>query len=210
MRWWRSPWTWSLWLHAAVLGTIAVFFGTRPDGLFAPPPAAAVGGPVPRGTAAETVAADAERRLAEAVAGARNQTPKQQFDDALTYARKLEAVGRPESMAEIGQAFGQALSFSPRAYAPAAKPPAGDFDVNSQLPYAVRRATGPDGGTVKRIVWVDKAGRTKEEELTPKHPMAASPLAIAALERLEGSATLRSFKDEVLLKVVDKLLEEKK
>ena len=209
MRWWRSPWTWSLWLHAAVLGTVAVYFGTRPEGVLAPPDAA-VGGAVPRGTAAETVAADATRRLAEAVAGARNQTPQQQFDNTLNYARKLEAVGRPESMAEIGQAFGRAMSFSQRAFAPAAKPPAGDFDVESQLPYAVRSAAGPEGRTVKRIVWVDKAGRTKEEELTPKHPLAGSPLAIAALERLEGSATLRSFMDEVLLKVVDKLLDDKK
>ena len=173
----ESPRTWwlslgiSLVVHILVLTAIAAWtiLGALKFGTFAKvPPSPEMEmiytGPTvgPRGAAGTDPVENILGSIPERLRQLRKLTPEQKAAIIKDGKRDLAIVSE-SSLHEIADLFG----VENRAYEPANPPPAGAFDIDSQIPYSMKE-TENDGYA---IVLVDKDGRTLEltcsaEEIT--------------------------------------------
>jgi hypothetical protein len=90
-----------------------------------------------------------------------------------------------------------------RAYAPVDPPPAGEFDHNSMLPYAVRQMADEDGAQRIIYTWVDEHGRALEVEMPQE---ASDPALTTALKMAQRSPMMRQLFQTSVLPVLESQL----
>ncbi len=118
-------------------------------------------------------------------------------------ANWLETRSSEAAIDGIGDVVRDSCAAPIRAYAPVDPPPAGGFDYNSMLPYAVRHTTGEDGSTLVIYTWVDQEGRSKDVE-TPLD--ASDPALTTGLQMAQRSSMMRRLFETSVLPVLESQL----
>lgn len=97
---------------------------------------------------------------------------EQNLKEFRKYAAWLESHSSEKSISDISTAVRQATKAPDRAYAPADKPPPGEFDMKSMLLYSTTKVTSSKDHLERtEQTWIDKSGRTMKQtarsETTP-------------------------------------------
>jgi hypothetical protein len=165
----------SLLFHGALLAVLVVvpyhyYYGGGPAGN----ESANSGGearraPASSGTASpsEITAEKVNTKLTEVLSQVEKLSTEEKLEKLEGAAKQLDKVSSEKGVQELAGLFEGWAGTEKRATAPATKPPAGPFEIDSAQFHDVTREKGPDGRWRYRSVLLDAAGRTMEIDMDP-------------------------------------------
>jgi hypothetical protein len=104
-------------------------------------------------------------KLTEVLSQVDKLSTEEKLDKLEGTAKQLDKVSSEKGVNELAGLFEGWLGTEKRATTPAAKPPKGEFDIDSAQFHDVTREKAPDGRWRYKSVLLDAAGRTMEIEM---------------------------------------------
>lgn len=140
-------------------------------------------------------------RLERSVDDANQLTLDEQLEALRRRSAELGRVSTVESIDDLAGRFSRLLGTPPRAEAPAAESPAGEFDFTTAQLHDVRKESRADGSVVYRTVLLDAAGRVMETEVD-----AATGEQLAKIfELIRGNPLLERVYRKIVMSLLDEL-----
>ncbi|TVP99046.1 MAG: hypothetical protein EA381_10775 [Planctomycetaceae bacterium] len=147
--------------------------------------------------------AQIETAVTAAIENAEHASEQRQLESLSEQLGRIDRIGSPESIAEVGRLVRDSIGLNARATVPSDEAVSGAFDFGTAQFHEVFRDESEAGVHSYRGVLVDAQGRTMEVDLDTESGRAAYD----AMERIKGSPLGEAIYRTLVMPMLDKLIE---